>query len=518
MPALKAISVLRKARQWWRIGWAVRTLKRVNADEREFAQRALANALGDARGLAMKIGQFMAGMDDDISPYHQLVVSVEPIPLSVMKPLLEKQLKQPVEAVFQSIDEAIAAASLGQVHHALRLDGTEVAIKMRYPGIVAAVKADLALSDRLPAGGPVKKWRINTDDYKNALRRQLLRETDYLLEMQTQLRFKGSINVPGLHIPTIYPELCTDAVLVQSWETGERFNVVCTWPKKDRLEIGRTLLMTLFQSLFVNGEIHGDPHPGNYLFRHNNGTPQTVLLDFGCTVFINKQNRLALLKLIDFCRHGGENCDLSRCFVAMGFDAEKLSHLHADLPQLCDVLFQPFLVDRPFPLDQWQLGASLKKLLDERRWWFRTAGPADLFLLLRAFHGLSQQLEKLDIALPWWPLLQHVVGEQLLEQARNLELPAVDEFHPPNEIAYDRARKLCVRLQENNTIRISVDLPAEAAFDLESIIPSQVLLMLVSHSDINFIELSQRLRKEGLLAQTLCDFTTGEKHCQIWLA
>ena len=509
------LGLLQKTRQWCRIGWATYKLRQVKDDDRQFAQQALVQALADARGLAMKIGQFMAGVDTD-NPYHPLVVGIKPLPLATIRPVLQKQLAQPLESLFPVLDESVAAASLGQVHHAIRPDGTEVAVKVRYPGIVEAVQAELALSEKIPAGGPVKQWRINTDDYKNTLRRQLLRETDYRVEMQTQQRFKHNMRVTGLHVPRVYPELCTDAVLVQSWELGERFHDVCNWPKKDRLEIGRTLLMALFQSLFVNGEVHGDPHPGNYLFRQDEeGKPQAILLDFGCTVLVNRQSRMALLKLIDYCRNGG-NADPFQCFVAMGFDAEKLSHLHNDLPQLCDVLFRPFLVDKPFQVGDWQLGLLLQEKLDERRWWFRTAGPAELFLLMRAFHGLKQQLEKLDVALPWWPLLRHVVGEQLLEYARDLALPDATTTKKAEPVRYDRARKLCVRLQENNVSRVAVDLPAEAAFDLETIIPGQVLLMLLANH-INFTELNQRLRKEGLLPQPLFDLAMDAKHCQIWL-
>ncbi|MGZ4980494.1 MAG: ABC1 kinase family protein [Methylobacter sp.] len=518
MSPLNVTSFLRKARHWYRIGLSMRRLKRVKDAEREFAQQALSKALGEARGLAMKIGQFMAGFDDS-NPYHHLIVSLEPLPLTALKPALATSLNRTLEQVFQRFDEAAVAASLGQVHHAQLLNGDEVAVKIRYPGIIEAVKAELSLLDCLPAAGPVKQWRINTSDYKNTLRRQLLRETDYLIEMQTQQRFKQKLRAPGLHIPEVFPELCSDAVLIQTWETGSCFSDACTWPKKDRLEIGKTLLMTLFQSLFVTGEVHGDPHPGNYLFRHDAaGNPQTVLLDFGCTVLIRKQSRLAFLRLIDACRKvGGRDFEPLKCFAAMGFDAEKLGHLQDDLPQLCNLLMRPFLAEKPFHVEQWRLSTSMKELLDERRWWFRAAGPADLFLLLRAFHGLSQQLEKLDVALPWWPLLHHVVGDQLLAQARTLELPAIAEPQPDRRLTYDRARKLCVRLVENGVICLSTDLPAEAAFDLESIMPEQVLSTLLSNSKVDLAELNSRLRNEGLLSQQLFNDTIGTRQCRVWL-
>lgn len=513
------MELLRKAYQWCRIALALNRLRRVNEEEREFAQAALALAMGEARGLAMKVGQFLAGFEDKASPYNDLVVSFNPLPLDSIKPELIKHLKRPLEQVFTEFEGACAAASLGQVHRAVLKDGTNVAVKIRYPGIVRAIKAELALSDRMPAGGPVRRWRIDTADYKNVLRRQLLRETDYLIEMQTQRRFKQNARVDGLRIPEIYSDLSSEAVLVQSWETGYRFSEVCHWPKKDRLEIGRTLLTTLFQGLFVNGEVHGDPHPGNYLFRYDaDNRPQTIMLDFGCTILVKKESRLALLKLIDFYQAGQSgDCDPLACFVAMGFDAEKLNHVEAEMSRVSAVLLKPFVAERPFHMGEWHVGAELQALLDERRWWFRSAGPAELFLLLRAFHGLVQQLERLDVALPWWPLLRHVVGDQLLLCARNLELPKRERVSKSVQKHKDRARKLCVTMTENDVIRVCAELPAEAVFDLESIIPGQVLLMLIASSEVDFAELGSRLNKEGLLPQVLFDFSNGTKHCRIWL-
>lgn len=505
------LSIVPKTLHWCRIGLGLRRLKRANPAERAHAQQALATLLADSRGLAMKMGQVMAGSDDN-NAFQPLVSSIEPLPLSAVQGCLENQLIQSL----RSIDESTAAASLGQVHHAVLQNGADVAVKIRYPGIVEAVRVELKLTGWLPDAGPVKRWRFNSADYKNTLHRQLLRETDYRIEMQTQQRFKERLKVPGLHIPAIYSDLCTDAVLVQSWESGCRFSEACTWSKKSRLEIGRTLLMTLWQSLFVHGEVHGDPHPGNYLFRiDQQGNAQTVLLDFGCTVLIDRQRRLALLKLLDSC-HAGREIDALRCFVAMGFDAEKLAYLNTKMPELCNILFRPFLVQRPFHTIEWRLSTSLQASLGEQRWWFRAAGPADLMLLLRAFHGVGQQLEQLDIALPWWPLLRHVVGDALLEEARALELPA-----PANSrvtgMTYAGARRLSVRITENGVSTVSLDLPAEAATDLASIIPKPVMAEIQTALDIDLSGLTRRLQQEGISPQELFSLDNGHKQCRVWL-
>ncbi len=496
--------------QWGRIGLSLRRLKTAKPAEREQAQQALAALLADSRGLAMKIGQIMAGSHDD-NAFQALVTSIEPLPLSKVKTCLGK----PLERALQAIDEASAAASLGQVHHGLLHNGSEVAIKIRYPGIVTAIKAELNISGWLPAGGPIKRWQFDANDYKTTLHRQLLRETDYRIERQTQQRFRQNLTVSGLHIPTIYPEWCNEGVLVQSWEKGCRFSETCHWPKQQRLEIGRTLLMALWQSLFVHGEVHGDPHPGNYLFRlDSQGHAETVLLDYGCTVLIARQRRLAFLKLIEaYCT--GQNIDAFGCFVAMGFNADKLAHLQEQLPELCTLLLRPLLASKPFPVAHWQLSAALQSLLGEKRWWFRAAGPADLMLLLRAFHGVNQQLAQLDVALPWWPLLKNAVGAEVLEQARQLDLPTTATAN--NVTARTSARRLCVRIWEDGLPAISMDLPPEAATDLASLIPSTVLAQLNAEDGLDLPALSQRLQREGISPQDLFNGHSGSKHYRVWL-
>lgn len=509
------VALLIKVQQFYRLSIAAYRLKRTDSkEEQKQAEAALANLMAQSRGLTMKIGQLMAGHDDN-NAFQELVSSIQPLSLKKITPTLEQQLNAPVQQIFLSIEESQAAASLGQVHHAILKNERQVAVKIRYPNIVKSIQAELKFCQWLPDAGPIKRWNFDSSDYKNILHRQLLRETDYRIELQTQTRFREKLQVEGLTIPTVYPELSNDGLLIQSWEQGVRFSEACHWPKKERLLIARTLLVTLFQSFFVHGEIHADPHPGNYLFRRTtDGQTETVLLDFGSTIFVSKPRRLALLKLIH-AYQSGRQVNALQCFVTMGFDEKKLSHITEKLDDLSQILLYPFLVTHPFHTKAWQLSESLQVLLDEQRWWFRAAGPADLLLLLRAFHGLSQQLQQLDIAIPWWPLLKFTIGDTLLEQASTLEMIPVS--HIESTRTQNNAQKLCIRISENKIEVIALDLPAEAALDLGSVIPLSVLKHIERNINIDLSELTKRLQKTGLTPQTLFEFTSDKKQHRIWL-
>jgi len=489
-------------------------LKKIPIDQRQQAEQALAQLLAQSRGMTMKMGQLLAGHSATDS-YQNLVSSITPLPLSAILPSLQAQFQQPLSQFFSQLKASEAAASLGQVHYATLQKGDEVAIKIRYPNIVDTVNAELNLTAWLPNGGPFKRWRFNRTDYLQTLRFQLLRELDYQIEANTQQRFKDNLTVTGLHIPVVYLELSRPAVLVQSWETGVRLAQTVTWSKKARLEIGKTLLLTVLQSLFVHGEVHADPHSGNYLFRQNaQGEAITVLLDYGCTVLMTKPKRLALLKLLDAYQQNTP-IDSFACFVAMGFAADKLQPIAEHLPAVCDILFRPFIQSRPFVLEQWQLAAQLETLLGEKRWWFRAAGPADLLLLLRAFHGLITQLSFLQVSLPWGALLRYIIPAEIVAQARALVLPRVDVTFTPSLIKMT-ARKLCVRVYEKQQLQISFDLPAEAVLQLDSLISPAIQAEINAHTQVDLKSLAAQCQS-GIYPQTLLNSDNGLKRCQVWL-
>ncbi|MDG4549203.1 MAG: AarF/UbiB family protein [Candidatus Contendobacter sp.] len=513
-----ALTVIKHAAMLARIGWVARKARASSGEtERLLAQRALAGLFADARGITMKVGQLFAGAAGE-TPLRELVTAgIQPRPLREMLAVLEADLGRSAKAIFAVIDEARAAASLGQVHRAVLKSGGGVAVKIRYPDIAAAVDAELRLAGLLPGVGPVKRWGFDLEAYKRTLRNNMRRELDYRSEAERQRRFAIAVQTPGLRVPEVHLELCGERVLVQSWESGVPLDQVIGWPKRDRLLIGRTLLLALFKSLFVAGEVHGDPNPGNYFYRRgDDGQPEVVLLDFGCTVPVSEPRRLALLKLLLACREGMDVAPL-QCFAALGFDPGKLSHLNETLPALCRVLFRPFLVDGAFHPADWHLKRDITALLGEHRWWFRSAGPADLLLLMRAFQGLAAQLGRLDAGLPWWPLLEQAVGAELMQRARAWTLPEL-----PPELASGAvsiraiARRLCVSVTEGNVPRVSLSMPAEAALDLENIIPEDVLERIRA-SGVAIGAIVNRVRASSIAPQELFVLDEGPKRHRVWL-
>jgi len=322
------------------------------------------------------------------------------------------------------------------------------------------------------------------------------------------------MNVSGLVVPRVYPEYSSESVLVQSWEHGVPLDEIRHWPDQERKHTGVILMCGLFQSLFVHGEIHGDPHVGNYRYRRSpSGGPEVVQLDYGCTIAIDREARLALLKLILGAIEDSDT-DPLQCFQAMGFDAEKLRPIESVLPALAKVLFEPFLVQTPFGLEDWGLKKRVDNLLGELKWWFRSAGPANLILLMRAFHGLMMQLEALSIRLPWQAVFYRVVDAELCAEARALQLPPVAGGGAGTFRAL--ARYLKVRVMEQSRQVVAVTFPASQAAVLDEIIPDETLKKIVA-AGIDILEIKKSACASGLVPQELFQFEQDGRSYRVWL-
>lgn len=468
----------------------------------------------------MKIGQVVADVGQS-SDMRGLLESQTARPLSEMMPVLEQAFDGRVDQVFKTVSEQASAASLGQVHRAELRSGETVAVKIQYPFVESAVRAELKLAGLIPGLGPVKKWGIDLNAYRRELAENMDRELDYLSESQRQQRMHQSLGIDGLVIPAIYPDYCSQQVLVQGWETGKLLDQILGWPQVDRMLIGRTLLLTLFKSLFEVGEVHGDPHMGNTFYRYGeNGKPEVVLLDFGCTILVNPLARQALLKLIIGTREKTvSNDEVLQGFMAMGFDAEKLIHIADQLPLLAQVLFQPFLADEPFETQSWKIKSLFEQLLGENRWWFRSAGPADLFLIMRAFQGVVRQLNRLDVSLPWWPLLKKAIPANSFKEVGRIKLPEL-----PEDIKHDALSATAISSSLKIKIEyidgresVKMSLPALAALELEQVMPDSVLTLIDKVDDIDLDSIRKELIKSQLAPQVLFTFNKSGATYRVWL-
>jgi predicted unusual protein kinase regulating ubiquinone biosynthesis (AarF/ABC1/UbiB family) len=199
--------------------------------------------------------------------------------------VIERELGAAPDKVFVEWDPIpMAAASIGQVHKAIVVDpltGQEraVAVKVQYPGVDAAIEADLRNAALL---GMVLKQGfagLEPDEMVAEIRERLIEELDYSREARNQQRFAEYFRGhPFIHVPDVLPSFSTARVMTAELVTGATWQEVLTWSQDQRDMAGECLFRFVFRSLYGMHRFNGDPHPGNYLF-HGDG--KVTFLDFG---------------------------------------------------------------------------------------------------------------------------------------------------------------------------------------------------------------------------------------------
>ncbi|MHB8658143.1 MAG: ABC1 kinase family protein [Solirubrobacteraceae bacterium] len=259
----------------------------------EIADSAL-DVLGELRGGAMKIGQLASFVDIELIPPEfrtvyqeklaQLRDSAPPMSWAKIRKVLDREWDEPVESLFEDFEhDAVAAASIGQVHRAVLPGGQQVAVKIQYPEIADALRADLGTAAGLTTiATPLAKAMmpgLEPSALVGEVRELVLEELDYELEAQHQRTFARAYRGhPFIYVPQVLSELSRRRVLVSEWVDGMRFPEMLELPQLERDRIGEILLRFYMFSMDYAGRFNTDSHPGNFLRRADGSI---AFIDFG---------------------------------------------------------------------------------------------------------------------------------------------------------------------------------------------------------------------------------------------
>jgi predicted unusual protein kinase regulating ubiquinone biosynthesis (AarF/ABC1/UbiB family) len=279
-----------------------------NGRRRLEAAQHVVDVLGEMKGPAMKLGQMASMIDFSGLPPEELEGFQAKLgdlrdrapqaSFREMRKVIEEDLGERLSDVFAEFDpDAAAAASIGQVYRARLHDGRDVAVKVQYPGIAAAVRADLQNLGLILRAA--KRFAPGLDVHATAreMRERISEELDYEHEAQAQRafarRWRGH---PFIVVPNALTALCRERVLVTEWIDGAPFDRVKEAPQATRDHVGEVVLRFFFGSLYRFGQFSGDPHPGNFLLL---GDGRVAFLDFGMTKAVSRKRvdaELALLR------------------------------------------------------------------------------------------------------------------------------------------------------------------------------------------------------------------------------
>lgn len=259
--------------------------------------RFLVEELGRLKGSVVKIGQVMALYGEHFLPEEvtEALHTLEDQTTSLEWPAIERVLKAEMgEQRLAELDvdpEPIGAASLGQVHRALRKrDGLELVLKVQYPGVADAVDSDLNAVAQLLKVARLVSFGPEFNDWLEEVREMMHREVDYRLEARTTEKFRHMLGDDHRYVvPRVLQEYSTDHIIASTYEHGHSVSSpeVRELSLARRSALGKAALELFFQELFDWGEIQTDPNFGNYRIRIGSeqeagpGQDQIVLLDFG---------------------------------------------------------------------------------------------------------------------------------------------------------------------------------------------------------------------------------------------
>lgn len=237
------------------------------------------------RGTALKLAQSMS-MDSSMLPEEFAEVMSEAqyrVP-PMNRALVRKRIRDalgadPMRLFNHFTPDAIAAASIGQVHRATLDDGRDVAIKVQYPNIRDTIDSDLAMARTL-----IRRMISSPqlDDYFAEIRERLMEETDYLNEAENISFFADQYAHENVITPRPVDNYTAETVLTMTFVEGQHLQEFLDTNPSDaeRNHFGQLLWDVIHEQVASNHRtIHADAHPGNFLFRDDG---QLGIIDFGC--------------------------------------------------------------------------------------------------------------------------------------------------------------------------------------------------------------------------------------------
>ena len=236
-----------------------------------------------------------------IDELKKLQDQVPPIPFEKIKKVIESELKKPLDDIFVSIEhEALAAASVAQVHRAVVAGDQRVVVKVIRPGIDKKIREDIQLmyyfAEKLEKSFEIGKI-IGFVDIVKEFERSIFRELDMYVEAGNIERFARNFqDSKELYIPKVNWDLTSRSVLVMEHIDGIKMDQVAEIRENgiDPKEIAMIGLRSFSRQLMEFGLFHADPHPGNTIVMYDG---RVSLVDFGITGYLDEETMLQLANI-----------------------------------------------------------------------------------------------------------------------------------------------------------------------------------------------------------------------------
>jgi len=413
-----------RVRRYARVSGAVGGLAARLAGERFFGLELdrgahaadLRRALGGLKGPLMKVAQILSTIPEALPREYvqelgQLQADAPAMGWPFAKRRMAGELGRDWQDKFKSFEhQAAAAASLGQVHRAVGLDGAELACKLQYPEMRAAVEADLKQLKLIFTIYRRYDKSIDPSNIHTEIAARLREELDYRLEARhTELYRRMLADVEGVQVPAVVEALSSDRLLTMTWLEGRRLLHYKDAPQADRNTLARRLFHAWYIPFYNYAVIHGDPHLGNYSVAED---LSLNLLDFGCIRTFQPKFVQGVIDLYHAILNGDEALAI-HAYETWGFSNLDRSVIDA-LNIWAEFVYAPLLEDRVRPIQEFategvygqDVAAKVHRQLRELG---GVTPPREFVFMDRAAIGLGGVFLHLDATLNWHDMFNEMI-------------------------------------------------------------------------------------------------------------
>ena len=255
----------------------------------------------------IKFGQLLASRPDLVGEriseeLSQLHDDNPPVSFEEIKEMIETQLGGNIEDLFEEFSEnALATASIAQVHEAKLHTGERVAVKVQKANVEEIVETDLSImkfianeSDRFNTSFK----HLNLPAVLHEFDKSIHKEMDFDNELMNIRHLNDNFKYNDkIIVPTTYPDYSNEKVLTMEYVEGVKLSEVIAGddPKYNKILIADRIVRSYFQQLFIDGFFHADPHPGNIFVTDDNAI---CYIDFGMMGVLDEEFRQDLAELM----------------------------------------------------------------------------------------------------------------------------------------------------------------------------------------------------------------------------
>jgi predicted unusual protein kinase regulating ubiquinone biosynthesis (AarF/ABC1/UbiB family) len=394
-------------------------------------------ALGGIKGPLMKVAQLLATIPEALpKEYAEELVQLQADAPSMGWPFVKRRMSAELgpdwQSRFRSFEkEAARAASLGQVHRAVALDGRALACKLQYPDMQSAVEADLRQLQLVMGIYERYDGAIRTDEIHEEISARLREELDYEREARHMRLYGAMLGAEkGVTVPEPLPELSTRRLLTMNWVEGEKLLDSVDRPPEERNAIAYNLFRAWYVPFYYFGVIHGDPHLGNYTVRPDLGIN---LLDFGCIRVFTADFVGAVIDLYfallrrdrDLAVHAYESWGFRDLSVEMIEILNRWAHY----------VYAPVLDDRTRYIQVRESGVYGREIAYSVHQDIRRLGkvrpPREFVFMDRAAVGLGSVFAHLRAEINWYRLFHELIEGFQVETLRQRQKQALEAAGVP---------------------------------------------------------------------------------------